>query len=197
MDQVFAPWRIDWVERGGNDDVDGCVFCALAGGDDRATDGAFADGATDTGDRDRLVVARSPHSYVMLNNYPYNPGHAMVVPRRHGGEPTDPGDLTDEELLDHAKLKSATFRAMRAAFDPDGFNAGLNLGRGAGGSVKGHLHTHVVPRWQSDTNFMPVLDDTKVIVQALEESYDELRSAFAEQEEASVSGEDDAVEIEF
>ena len=171
MDQVFAPWRIEWVERDGEAGIEGCVFCELPERDD---------------DRDNLVVARSDHAFVMLNNYPYNPGHVMVVPREHTG---DYRDLSDGVLLDHARLKQRTFDALDTGLSPDGFNAGLNIGQGAGGSIGDHLHTHVVPRWQGDTNFMPVISDTKVIVEAVEETYDQVREAFAEQEDADVSGE--------
>ena len=163
MEQVFAPWRIDWIERSDkNADVDGCVFCAFA--DDEA-------------DAENKVVARSDHAFVLLNNYPYTPGHAMVIPAQHTGEY---GDLRDEELLDHARLKQRTLDALDDAMRPNGFNTGCNLGGdAAGGSIDDHLHTHVVPRWQEDTNFMPVTTDTKVIVQALDETYEELRGGFA------------------
>jgi ATP adenylyltransferase len=170
MDQVFAPWRIDWVEREDKNEGVDCVFCEFPGRD---------------ADRENLVVARAEHAFVMLNNYPYNPGHAMVVPRPHGGDYTE---LDDEVLLDHAKLKQATFDAMDRAFGPDGYNAGLNLGGdAAGGSIDDHLHTHVVPRYDGDTNFMPVTSGTKVIVEAVEESYDRLREAFLEDPRATES----------
>lgn len=179
MDQVFAPWRIEWIRREEkNPDVEECVFCELP---DRSAD------------RENLIAARSEHAFVMLNNYPYNPGHAMVIPRAHTGEY---GDLADEELLDHARLKQRTFDALEVALEPDGFNAGLNLGEGAGGSIGDHLHTHVVPRWKGDTNFMPVLSDTSVIVEALEDTYDRVRAAFAEQDGATEHGEDRAVVFE-
>ncbi|SDK05207.1 HIT family protein [Natronorubrum texcoconense] len=180
MEQVFAPWRIDWIKREDkNPDIDDCVFCELP---------------EQTADRENLLLARSEHAFVMLNNYPYNPGHAMVIPRTHTG---DYRDLTDEQLLDHARLKQRTFDALEVALEPNGFNAGLNLGDGAGGSIDDHLHTHVVPRWEGDTNFMPVLSDTSVIVEALEETYDRVREAFAGQEEAIVPGdEDEAIRFE-
>jgi len=167
MKQVFAPWRIDWVEREDKNEGVDCVFCAFPQRD---------------ADREHLVVARSEHAFVMLNNYPYNPGHCMVVPRTHTGEYSA---LDADTLLDHARLKQATFDALEEAFAPDAFNAGLNLGgSAAGGSIDDHLHTHVVPRWDGDTNFMPVIGDTKVIVEAVEESYDRLRAAFAEHPDA-------------
>jgi ATP adenylyltransferase len=115
----------------------------------------------------------------------------MVIPDRHEG---DYRALDDAELLDHARLKQRTFDAMDAAFTPDGYNAGLNLGGGAaGGSIDDHLHTHVVPRWSGDTNFMPVVSDTTVIVEAVDETYDRLRDAFAAQPGATVPGDDRAV----
>ena len=179
MEQVFAPWRIEWIKRDEqNPDVDGCVFCALP---------------ERTEDRENLLVARSEHSFVLLNNYPYNPGHTMVIPRAHTGVY---GSLTDDQLLDHARLKARTFEALESALEPDGFNAGLNLGEGAGGSIKDHLHTHIVPRWRGDTNFMPVLSDTTVIVEALAETYERVHAAFADQEGATVPGEGRAVVFE-
>ena len=180
MDQVFAPWRIEWVEREEqNPDVD-CVFCALPAED---------------ADRENNVVARSDHAVVLLNNYPYSPGHAMVIPTTHTG---DLSALDDETRLDHAKLEARTVAALETALDPDGFNTGMNLGGGpAGGSIPDHLHTHVVPRWQGDTNFMPVIGDTQVIVEALEDTYDRLHEAFAEQDGATVADEDEAVRLDF
>ncbi|WP_049922474.1 HIT family protein [Halopiger djelfimassiliensis] len=179
MEQVFAPWRIEWIRREEkNPDIEECLFCELPERDD---------------DREHLLVARSDHAFVMLNNYPYNPGHAMVIPHTHTGDYTV---LDDDVLLDHARLKQRTFDALEEAFGPDGFNAGLNLGDGAGGSIDDHLHTHVVPRWQGDTNFMPVISDTTVIVEALEETYDHLHDAFADQDGAVVSDDDHAVVFE-
>ncbi len=179
MDQVFAPWRIEWIEREGkNPDVEECVFCELP---------------ERTNDRENLLVARSDHAFVLLNNYPYNPGHTMVIPRVHTG---DYADLEEAVLLDHARLKQRTFRAIQEALEPDGFNAGLNLGDGAGGSIGDHLHTHVVPRWHGDTNFMPVLGETSVIVEALADTYERVHDAFAGQEGATVPGENRAVVFE-
>ncbi|WP_435065606.1 HIT family protein [Halobaculum sp. EA56] len=181
MDQVFAPWRIEWVERdAGEDEIDGCPFCVLPNRED---------------DRASRIVARSERAFVLLNNYPYNPGHAMVIPRVHEGEfPA----LDDPTMLEHARLKARTMRALEDALGPAGLNAGMNLGgAAAGGSIDDHLHTHVVPRWEGDTNFMPVVSDTKVIVEALDDTWERLRDAFAGQEGARVGDEDDAVRIAF
>ena len=180
MEQVFAPWRIDWVEREEkNADVDGCVFCAIPDRED---------------DRESLLIARTDHAYVMLNNYPYNPGHAMVIPRDHTGEYRD---LDDETLLAKERLIQRTIDAMDSALSPDGYNVGYNLGGGAaGGSIGDHLHAHVVPRWSGDTNFMPVVGGTKVIVEAVTDSYDRLHEAFATQEGTRADGPNSAVAIE-
>lgn len=176
MDQLFAPWRIEWVTRDQDDDGEACAFCTLP---DRENQ------------RDALVVARSDLGFVLLNNAPYNPGHAMVIPLRHV---TDPRGLSDAELLDQAKLTRRTIDAIETAMDPDGFNTGRNLGGAGGGSIS-HIHTHVVPRWRGDTNFMAVIDGSKVIVQALADTYDELHAAFADQDGATVTAEDQPVEL--
>jgi ATP adenylyltransferase len=178
MDQVFAPWRIEWVERDGNEDVDGCPFCVLPDREDA---------------REANVLAESEHAAVILNNFPYNPGHAMVVPHEH----TEAYEALDRDvLLDHARLKQRTVEAFEAGLEPDGINAGLNLGNASGGSIDGHLHTHMVPRWAGDTNFMPVTADTKVIVEAVAETYETLHAAFEAQAGATVAG-SGAVHVEF
>jgi ATP adenylyltransferase len=177
MEQVFAPWRIEWVEREDIHDDSECVFCSLPDRDPETV----------------RIVARNESAYVLLNNYPYNPGHAMVVPDTHGG---DYGALPDDVLLDHARLKGRTLDALETALGPDAFNVGLNLGGGpAGGSVEDHVHTHVVPRWDGDTNFMPVIADAKVIVEALSDTYDRLHEAFGEMSTAKI-GDDGAVVLD-
>lgn len=178
MEQIFAPWRIDWVERSGNEEYDDCVFCELPDGEP---------------DREHYHLAGSDHAYVVLNNYPYNPGHAMVIPRQHTGEyqALDRDPMVEKELLIRR-----TVDAMETALAPDGFNVGYNLGGGAaGGSIDEHLHAHVVPRWSGDTNFMPVISDTTVIVEAVLDTYDRLHEAFAAQDGVRVSGPATAVEI--
>lgn len=177
MEQLFAPWRIEWVERDGSEDIDGCPFCVLP---ERADA------------RKARVVAESDRAFVLLNNYPYNPGHAMVIPKEHTG---DYGALDETTLLEHARLKQRTIEALEEGLGADGVNAGLNLGNASGGSIDNHLHTHVVPRWHGDTNFMPICADTKVIVQAVDETYEVLHEAFADAEGATV-GDSDAVYID-
>jgi ATP adenylyltransferase len=168
MDRLFAPWRIEWVEREDrNESIDGCPFCVLPEREDA---------------RDSRVVAGNDGAFVLLNNFPYNPGHVMIIPRPHTG---DYRELDEETLLAHARLKQRTFDALETALSPAGYNAGLNLGNAAGGSIGDHLHTHVVPRWGGDTNFMPVLSETKVIVEAVDDTFERLHEAFAAQPGAS------------
>ncbi len=180
MEQVFAPWRIEWVERDEqNPEIDGCVFCALP---DRGAD------------REHRIVARTDRAYVLLNNYPYNPGHAMVVPTVHEGDYTA---LDERHALAKERLIQRTLDAMDRALEPDGYNLGYNLGGdAAGGSIGDHLHAHIVPRWGGDTNFMPVIADTKVIVEAVADTYDRLHTAFANQDGAVVADASHAVELD-
>ncbi len=150
---LWAPWRIEYI-RGPK--PGGCVFCRALGGD---------------ADRANLVLLRGERAFVMLNRYPYNAGHLMVLPNRHV-----PGieDLTPEEVAELWQLCVRAKGALDRAFRPDGYNVGFNLGRAAGAGVEAHLHLHVVPRWVGDTNFLPVLDDVRVISQYLEDMYDTL-----------------------
>ena len=166
MEQLFAPWRIEWVTREKPpEEADECVFCT------------FIDASPE--DRSRLVVARMDAAYVLLNNYPYNPGHLLVIPHTHTGE------LHSLDGPARDAFETLTYRsieALESAFDPDGFNTGCNLGSAvAGGSIGDHVHRHIVPRWSGDTNFMPIIGGTKVLVQALEDTYDALYEAFAAQ----------------
>jgi ATP adenylyltransferase len=179
MDSIFAPWRIDWVERDPSmDEIEGCPFCELPERD---------------ADREYRIVARNDVAYVLLNNYPYNPGHAMVIPFEHIGEYRS---LDEGTLLGHSRLTQQTIEALDRALSPDGFNTGLNLGDGAaGGSINDHVHTHIIPRWNGDTNFMPVISETKVIVEALEDTYDRLHEAFQTLDEADTPDPDSAVEL--
>jgi ATP adenylyltransferase len=155
MDQLWAPWRLAYVAAAkpptGNDP---CFICqGLAAADNRAA----------------LIVHRTPASAVLLNRFPYNNGHLLVAPRAHKGQL---GELSADELLEIMETLRQMVRLLDRLMHPDGYNVGLNLGRVAGAGLPGHLHWHVVPRWQGDTNFMPVLADTKVISQSLEALYD-------------------------
>jgi ATP adenylyltransferase len=180
MEQVFAPWRIDWVEREGkNDEFEDCVFCELP---ERSED------------RENRLLARGDRAFVLLNNYPYNPGHAMVIPHTHTGSYQD---LDPDVVLEVNTLLQRTLDAMDEALEPDGYNVGYNLGgAAAGGSIDDHLHAHVVPRWTGDTNFMPAISDTKVIVEAVDDSYERLHDAFASQDGVTTTDDESAVVVD-
>ncbi|WP_297071186.1 HIT domain-containing protein [Thermococcus sp.] len=154
MKQLWAPWRIKYIRSPKHD---GCIFC---------------DFPKEKRDREKLILYRGEHAFVIMNNYPYNPGHVMIAPYRHVGKWED---LNDEELLEIMKLSQLVIKALKRAMNPDGFNMGVNLGRVAGAGIDDHVHLHIVPRWNGDTNFMPVVDDTKVIPESLEETYNELK----------------------
>jgi ATP adenylyltransferase len=138
---------------------DGCVFCAEA-------DGALGE--------DSLAVVRGERALVLLNKFPYSSGHVMVATRRHVAEL---GELEPEEAAEIHRLTTRAIEALRSVYRPDAFNVGWNLGQIAGGSISGHLHQHVVPRWAGDTNFMPVLADVKVLPEHLLETRNRLREA--------------------
>lgn len=161
MDQLWAPWRLAYVANPKSKvqppPGDDCFICrGIAGSDDRAN----------------YLVHRTDLSVVVLNRFPYNNGHLLVAPKAHKGRPDD---LTPQELLDLQLVLRKMISILEKRMTPDGFNVGLNLGRVAGAGLPGHLHWHVVPRWNGDTNFMPVLADTRVIPQALDALYDLLR----------------------
>jgi ATP adenylyltransferase len=137
----------------------GCVLCRIRDGEES-----------------ERVLARSDLGYVVLNKYPYNPGHVMIVPSRHVG---DLEEVADEELLDLQRLLRRAVQALRDEMDPHGFNVGMNLGRIAGAGLPDHLHWHVVPRWSGDTNFMPVVGQTRVLPELLEETARRLRPRFS------------------
>lgn len=155
MDQLWAPWRLSYVASAKPPtDDDPCFICkGLAGEDDRAN----------------LIALRSERSVVLLNRFPYNNGHLLVAPRAHQGKLED---LDADEILDTQQTLTRMVTVLTRIIKPDGFNIGLNLGRVAGAGLPGHLHWHIVPRWNGDTNFMPVLADVKVIAQSLESLYD-------------------------
>jgi len=160
MDTLWAPWRMDFIQA---EKPKGCIFCLFP-----AEEGLEAD-------RRNLVLGRSAHSFVILNKYPYNNGHLMVVPRRHGG---DLSALPAEEFQDLHRLLALAVGCVREGYGPEGMNVGMNVGRIAGAGIADHLHYHVVPRWGGDTNFMPVLSATKVMVEHLDQSWEKMRALF-------------------
>lgn len=178
MDRLWAPWRLNYVRAG--DAVSRAKGPGGAGpgpsGDLEPTKprNFILHADQSNADRDNLVVCRTELSIVILNRYPYNNGHLLVAPRRPAA---DLADLTEEELLDGQLTIRRMIEAMRGFMKPDGFNVGLNLGRAAGAGLPEHLHWHIVPRWEGDTNFMTVLADERVIVQSLDELWQSLRRA--------------------
>jgi ATP adenylyltransferase len=157
MKQIWAPWRIQYIQAG---EAEGCFLCEKSRQDS---------------DAENYILHRGKKNFVILNSYPYNPGHLMVAPYRHVA--TLEG-LARDELLEHFEIVSLSLKVLRGAFNPAGFNIGINVGRVAGAGLEGHIHTHVVPRWQGDTNFMPVLSDVRVLPEALAETYDKLKGKF-------------------
>jgi ATP adenylyltransferase len=161
VNQLWAPWRLEFIEQGAK--PAGCIFC-----DFPAQQGADAD-------KKNLILGRSRHSFAILNKYPYNNGHLMVIPRRHTA---DFAGLPADEAADLTRLLQLALKALTQAYHPEGCNLGMNLGRVAGAGIADHLHWHAVPRWNGDTNFMPVIGETKVMIEHLAASYDRLRAVF-------------------
>ena len=149
--QIWAPWRMKYILASKKEE--GCFLCKAGESRDDAAN---------------LVVYRAKLCFCILNRYPYNNGHLLVAPYAHK---PDLCDLTPEESADAVAAICEMQRRMRSAMKPDGFNIGINIGKISGAGLPGHIHFHIVPRWEGDTNFMPVLADTKVIPQALEEVY--------------------------
>jgi len=154
MDRLWAPWRQTYISTAVKKSGGECFICS---------------GLAKRNDRENHIVHRGDRSVVLLNRYPYNNGHLLVAPLAHKGQLDE---LTPEELLDLQEVVRRCVRVLSEQMKPEGFNVGLNLGRVAGAGLPGHLHWHVVPRWNGDTNFMPVLGDTKVISQSLDALFD-------------------------
>lgn len=163
MDNLYAPWRIDYILAPKKPSPDGqSIFSEIANSSD---------------DEANLVLARGETCYIVLNAYPYNCGHAMVIPYRQVADLTD---LTDEELMESQRMLQQLEKAIRKTMRPNGFNIGLNLGKVAGAGIIEHLHWHIVPRWEGDKNFMPVIGNTGVVPEALQDVARRLRPALAE-----------------
>jgi ATP adenylyltransferase len=144
-------------------------------------DGVFSELPKHEDGPGNLIVHRGDTCYIVLNLYPYNSGHCMVVPFRAVAEP---GELTDAEMLEMMQLVALVVRALRRGMGAQGFNLGMNLGRVAGAGIPRHVHFHVVPRWAGDTNFMPVVGGTKVMPESLEDTYAKVRQAIDEERRA-------------
>lgn len=151
-ERLWTPHRLAYVqgERPSTDPGDGCPFCA----------------APTKGDSDGLVVHRGELCYVVMNLFPYNPGHLLICPHRHVSKYID---LTDEETLEFTQLTKQAVRALTTSSAPHGFNLGMNQGEAAGAGVAAHLHQHIVPRWGGDANFLPIIGQTKALPALLED----------------------------
>ena len=157
MEHIWAPWRIQYILM---EKPEGCILCEKPG---------------QKNDAQNYILYRGDKNFVILNAYPYNPGHLMIAPYRHIANLED---LTDEELHEHFEILRRSVRLLKEAFKPGGFNIGINIGRAAGAGIDEHVHTHIVPRWQGDTNFMPVFSNVRVVNEALAETYEKLKGKF-------------------
>lgn len=155
MDRIWAPWRIQFIlgQKPGPEQKKGCIFCEKP---------------KENRDAENFILERGKKCFTLLNLYPYNSGHLMVVPYLHTASLEDLDPETHGEMMETVSRMTAM---MRNVLQPHGFNVGMNLGAVAGAGIKDHLHMHVVPRWTGDVNFMPVLDDTRIINEHIEETY--------------------------
>jgi ATP adenylyltransferase len=156
MKYLWAPWRMDYIME---EKRKGCIFCKKP---------------MENQDEKNLILFQSDYAFVIMNKFPYNNGHLMVVPKRHC---IDLGQLGDEEIHELSYLLRASTQILKECLHPHGFNIGMNIGK-VGGAGEEHIHFHIVPRWKGDINFMPVLSETKIIPEYLEKTYQKLRSAF-------------------
>ena len=161
-ENLWAPWRSIYLS---NKQEKGCIFCTKP---------------DENKDRENLILMRGKFSFVIMNLFPYNSGHLMVVPYKHSA---DLAELTDEEILEIRKHINKCVASLTQIMSPAGFNLGVNMGKFAGAGIAEHIHFHVVPRWVGDTNFMPVISNTKVISEFLFDTYDKLYNYLRKMEE--------------
>jgi ATP adenylyltransferase len=158
--RIWAPWRLAYVKDASKETEEECIFCAKPAEDD---------------DEANLVLHRAASSFVLLNLFPYTNGHLMIAPYEHRGRLQD---LEPETVAEMMGLAQRAMDRLEQIYAPQGYNVGFNQGRAAGAGVEHHIHMHIVPRWEGDTNFMPVIADVRVMPQTLEQSYEALREAF-------------------
>jgi ATP adenylyltransferase len=158
--RIWAPWRLPYVKDAAKDKDEECIFCTKPAAND---------------DEANFIVHRGERCFVILNTFPYTNGHLMVAPYEHTSALQDVDPETIAEMM---QLSQQAMRRLEEAYSPNGYNVGFNQGRIAGAGFEGHIHMHVVPRWGGDTNFMPVLADTRVMPQALDQTYEALRGGF-------------------
>ena len=164
MDRLWSPWRGEYIASAiASESSSGCVFCEIQ--------------ANPRNDQQNFVLHRARSNFVVLNIHPYSSGHLLIVPYEHTAELSAVSKETSDELMDLTKHAET---AIRAAYKPDGINLGMNLGRAAGAGIAGHVHVHILPRWNGDTNFMMVSADVRVIPEGLLELYDRLHAAIGQ-----------------
>ena len=161
MEKLFSPWRSHYIQSFKGEKPTGCVFCSAL---ERTED-----------DEETLLVYRGKESFVLMNRFPYNSGHLMVIPNRHS---SDFQSLSASESLECVELLQASQRALQQLIKPHAFNLGMNLGRTAGAGIDDHFHWHIVPRWDGDTNFLPVLSDVKLVSEDMQRLWRELHDLF-------------------
>lgn len=161
MESLWAPWRAAYITGAKAQEEGGCILCLKP---------------EQEADEQNLILHRGSWNFIMLNAYPYNPGHLMVAPYRHV---PDPRQLTEQELTEHASLVNMALSLLESSIRPASFNVGMNLGKSAGAGIDQHMHTHVVPRWQGDNNFMPVISNTRVLSEGLPDTYRKLKQALS------------------
>ena len=159
MDKLWSPWRSKYIDsfKPGADKEQGCLFCRIA---------------SENKDKENYLLHRSEYSFIIMNLYPYNSGHLMVVPNKH----TDTlNSFGNEENIDFMNMINLGCEILKDSIVPHGFNVGVNIGKVSGAGIEEHVHFHIVPRWNGDTNFMPVLNEVKVVSEMMDETYKKLR----------------------
>ncbi len=161
MKKLYSPWRIDYILQ---QKENGCIFCAKP---------------EEREDEKHLILKRGSYSYIIMNLYPYNNGHLMIVPFRHVN---DYAGLNNDELLELSQMTQICENVLKKVYNPAGFNIGINLGEAAGAGIEEHIHIHIVPRWHGDTNFISTIGETRVIPEKLENTYQKLKKALDNEE---------------
>ena len=157
MEHIWAPWRVQYIEM---DKPVECMLCQKS---------------RENNDAKNYILHRADKNFVTMNLFPYTPGHLMIAPYRHIAKLEE---LTEEERQEHFEIVSRSTKLLSQVFNPGGFNIGINIGKAAGAGIEEHIHTHIVPRWLGDTNFMTVLPDIRVIPEALADTYQKLKGKF-------------------
>ena len=161
MENLYSPWRIDYILQ---ENEDGCIFCKKPSEND---------------DKNLLILKRGEYTYIIMNLYPYNNAHLIVVPYSHK---SNLSELKDTEMLEMFKMVQLSEQVLTKVYHPDGFNIGLNLGKVAGAGIADHLHIHIVPRWLGDTNFISTIGQTRVIPERIEDTYNKLKYEFSKED---------------